>query len=84
MNQKLTCSSVALVLVAAILSVPAGAAVRTWDDGDAGNSYWSDPQNWDPDGYAESDDLIVLSGTPAANAQSGTDSRTTAPAATVA
>ncbi len=46
-----------------VLSVPAGAATRTWDGG-GGDSEWATLGNWNPDGYADSDDLTVLSGTP--------------------
>ena len=54
--------------LAGLAALPARAEVRIWDDGDAGNSYWSDPDNWDPNGYAQTDDLIVTSGAATANA----------------
>lgn len=38
----------------------AGAAVRTWDGGDAN---WATPGNWDPNGYSNSDDRSVLAHT---------------------
>ena len=54
---------VVVLWVVILIAVPAAATVRTWDGG-GGNSYWQTTGNWDPDGYAEGDTLIVLSGSP--------------------
>ncbi len=58
MNLRRTCFW-AMLVVAAIWAVPAGAAVRTWDNGDPGTSRWIFPGNWSPNGYSDSDNLIV-------------------------
>ncbi|MDY7011430.1 MAG: hypothetical protein SVV80_11870 [Planctomycetota bacterium] len=42
-----------LMLILLVAAGPAGADVRIWDGGGADND-WATPGNWDPDGYADS------------------------------
>ena len=69
MTKKL---GITVLLLSVLVLTAAPAFAIDWDNG-GGDTAWSTAGNWDPDGYATSDDLIVLSGAPTANAVVVTD-----------
>jgi hypothetical protein len=46
------------IAISLLTATDAWAAIRTWDGG-AGNNTWSSVNNWNPDGFATTDDLTV-------------------------
>ena len=62
-----------LGLLFLLIATPAGAGtLRTWDNG-GGDTDWTTPGNWNPDGYDISDNLIVSSGSPTSSSSVSID-----------